>query len=195
MKRRDAGLLLSAVIITSMCTWRVLTPPRSIQSGSQLPEERRAAPEFELYDQQSKRLSLSAYLHRHPVVLVFFDGSESADNLPIVTRIREVFPALRRNGVVVLGISNMLPQTARKQATAEFPFPVLSDITAGRRDSVSVQWGCAALLSESEAVAGAARIQTKTFLIDRAGLVAWDGQFPQAVTDENQLINDLLSGI
>ena len=209
LKPRDVVLIISAVIITTMCWWRLTTTPESKGNGNTLIQNQRTAIAFELYDQDSKRVSLEAYLHRHKIVLVFFDRANGPETNTTLKRLREVYPALKKSGVVAFAITNMLPQEVRKESAASFPFPILSDVLAGQEGSPSTLWGRAQTLgraqtsastdndnARSKANGGPApgSILPGTFYIDRTGLVAWDGEVPSPVPDADELINQLLSG-
>ncbi len=86
------------------------------------------APDFELSDEDGKRLRLSELVKQGPVVLYFYP----ADFTPICTlqacAFRDLHAELARSGVRVLGVS---PQTVRShqrfRARFDLPYPLLSD--------------------------------------------------------------------
>ncbi len=63
------------------------------------------APTFELFDQKSRLVKLDAFLHRHPILIVFFDGAAGPDASETLRKLRDYYPALKENDVVVLAVS------------------------------------------------------------------------------------------
>lgn len=190
LKRRDIVLVLATIIVFSLTVWRL----QNSGDGEALPAAAlgnlKAAPAFELYDQNSRLIKLEAYLHRHQIVIVFFNGQEDSEQNSMLTRLREFYPALKSNGVVVIGVSDALPQQIRLRPGKPFPFPILSDVNAGQPGSPSRIWGRSAV-NPGEASGG---ISPAVFLIDRAGNVAWQGDYPAPVTDPGALIRRLIAG-
>ena len=194
LKMRQTVLIIAAVVITGLCWWRTTVTPPSKSAPRQI-AQLSPAPSFELYDQQSRRVSLEAFLHRHKIVLVFFDQSDGPDTNKTLLRLRDVYPALKKNGVVAVTVGNLLPQQVRERSASNFPFPILSDIEAGRKNSASSMWGRATIATQSsQSIDQPGTIDPACFFIDRAGLVEWDGQFPKPATDGDSLINQLLTG-
>lgn len=183
-------LPLAAVIITGLCAWRIMNPRQSGQNVA-LPEMRRPAPAFQLYDQESTLVNLESFLHRHPIVLVFFDGQAGPESSPVLTQLRDFFPALKREGIVVLGVSTALPQQIRNTSMRPFPFPILSDVNALQTGSVHRQWGRLVRPQADDQPAGT---QPGVFVIDRSGLVAWEGDAPKPEAEPERILNTLLSG-
>lgn len=189
-RRRILILPIAAVIIGSLCAWRIANPLQSV-SPDELPEMRKPAPAFQLYDQESTVVNLEAYLHRHKIVLAFFDGAAGADSSSILNQLREFYPALKREGFVVFGVSTALPQEIRNNSLQSWPFQILSDAAATAKNSVHRVWGT---FVEPPSLDKPAGTKPAVFLIDRAGLVAWEGKFPLPEPDSDMILNRLLSG-
>jgi peroxiredoxin Q/BCP len=88
----------------------------------------RAAPDFELLDQNSQKRKLSEFTARGPLVVVFYPG----DFTPVCTKqlcsYRDAGDEFRNLGVQVVGISVDPPEKHRKFAEQyKFEFPLLSD--------------------------------------------------------------------
>ncbi|MEZ6128310.1 MAG: redoxin domain-containing protein [Planctomycetaceae bacterium] len=192
MPQRSHILILSAaaVIISGLCAWRIANPHQR-NSQTALPEMRMAAPAFQLYDQESTLVNLESFLHRHQVVLVFFDGQAGPESSRVLTQLREFHPALKREGIIVLGVSTALPQEIRNNSAQPFPFPILSDAAATDPKSVHQVWGRYIAPESLDKPAGTI---PGVFLIDRAGLVAWEGRFPKPEADPDRIVSRLLSG-
>lgn len=183
-------LPVAAMIIASLCAWRIANPHRAPYTD-ELPEMRRPAPAFQLYNQESTIVNFSAYLNRHRIVLVFFDGQAGPDNSPVLNQLREFYTALEREGVLVFAVSTALPQEIRNNSRQAWPFEILSDAAATAQNSVHRVWGTFVAPPTLDKPAGT---KPAVFLIDRAGLVAWDGEFPKPESDSAMVLNQLLSG-
>lgn len=187
---RDFLFLAASCVVVALTAWRMNHPRVPRAEGPTVISEVRPAPAFELYDQQSRLVQLDAYLHRHRILLAFFDADVNPEKLDFLQRLREFHPALKQNGVIVLGVCNALPQQIRDPTRVPFPFPILADISAGQPGSVSAAWGCAGPgTAENPRL-----IRPALFLIERSGHVAWQGDFPQPVSDPQQLITLLIEG-
>jgi len=180
----------AALIIAGLCAWRIANPHRKNDQAA-LPEIRLAAPAFQLYDQESTLVNLESFLHRHQIVLAFFDGQAGPESSRVLTQLREFYPALKREGMIVLGVSTALPQEIRNNSAQPFPFPILSDAAATDPSSVHQIWGRYLAPESLDKPAGTI---PGVFLIDRAGLVAWDGTFPKPEADPELIVSRLLSG-
>jgi len=183
-------LPVAALIIGGLCAWR-LANPRSPADPGDLPALRSPAPAFQLYDQDSTLVKLEAYLHRHQIVLVFFDGQAGPEASPLLTQLREFYPALKREGVIVMGISTALPQQIRNDSSQPFPFPVLCDAAATDPQSVHRAWD---RIIEPVSLDKPAGTKPGVFLINRAGLVAWEGKYPVPESQPELILNRLLNG-
>ncbi len=153
------------------------------------PTTTKPAPQFELYDQKypSETVRLAAYLGRHRVLVVFFDGKRGADQSPLLSKLRDVHNRMQSQGVYVLAISTALPQENRKTIAraGAYPFPLLSDPGM----LVHREWGRYDAQHDTPL--------TGVFLVDRAGRVAWStaDDHPQSLDDPDQLIERLVSGM
>lgn len=191
MDRRILLLPLAAIVIAALCVYRVNHPRTSVS-----PTQRALqcnCPTFELYDSASQLVRVESYLHRHSVLFVFFDGSQGADQVPLLQQLYQVRERLRSNRVMVLGINRVLPQeneAAWKKLARSSPTQtrhtmlLLSDID-GR---VHTQWG---LDEFPESGSGPV-----VFLADPTGQIACDssGQ-PQPVENIERQLSLLIGGL
>lgn len=168
--RRLWAVLLAGVVIALLCLWRAVTPRVPVSAG-QVPELKRPAPAFKLYDQSSTLVNLNAFLHRHSIVLVFFDGVAGPESDSNLVELRRFYPALKREGFVAFGVSTALPQENRRNCSQPFPFPLLSDADAISKKSVHRTWGRFIKPKSLDKPAGT---RPGLFLIDRTGLVRWN---------------------
>lgn len=136
-------------------------------------------------------MNFEAYLNRHRIVLVFFDGQAGPDNSPVLNQLREFYPALKQEGVMVFAVSTALPQEIRNNSRQSWPFAILSDAAATAENSVHRMWGT---IVEPLTLDKPAGTRPAVFLIDRSGLVAWGGEFPRPELDSDMILNQLLNG-
>jgi peroxiredoxin len=169
-------LPVAAVIIAGLVAWKVRQPPQARTSATI--DERRPAPPFLGLDSHNQLLKFDRYLGRHEILLIFFDGEAGADHDPELLRVRQRFEELNRRGVKVVGVSAAIPQFNRQAAerSGPFPFPLLSD----PEFYMHRLWG----RYDEEQL----RTLTGIFWIDRAGQVAWSGQFPKSEADLEQIL-------
>ncbi|MCA9036683.1 MAG: hypothetical protein KDA91_16220, partial [Planctomycetaceae bacterium] len=124
--------------------------------------------------------------------IVFFDRTEDVKSNAILKRLKDVYPVLKSNRIIVCAITNLLPQQVRAGDASQLPFPVLSDVASGQMDSPTVAWGRAAeepvVSDQSAGIAGG------VFYIDRLGLVDWNGNAPRPVDNPQHMINALITG-
>lgn len=129
---------ISALLISALVWYRETHPPvpggaPTIASGV------RPAPLFQLYDDQSQIVRLARYVGRHKLLLVFFDGSASPDQNPLLAELRtsQNFLPIHQTGAIVLAISTLRPSELRPPVNEKgerteraepFPFPMLADI-------------------------------------------------------------------
>lgn len=186
--KRILVLPAAALIILTLCLWRLNNPPPT-QAEMDLPGETRQAPAFQLYDQDSRLLKLDAYLGRHRIVIVFYDGQAGPDADPVLQELRKFHPALKAESVVVLGVSTALPQENRNNSEQPYPFALLSDAVAVDKNSVHTVWGRLVPPPSLDKPAGT---KPGVFLIDRRGQVPWSGDLPQPEADTRTLISRLL---
>lgn len=188
MKLRETIFLGALAVVVIATAWRIITPRPEVKINTQFPDER-PAPVFQLIDQNGRPSQLEGYLHRHRILLVFFDGSKGLNGDPLMRRIREFAPAIKRTGVKLIAISTPLKPDYKAEAE-NFPFPVLHDTWSGQPGSSSVKWGTA-ILPDSGAVAD---IRPAMFLIDQSGLVPFEGDFPKEVAEPDAFLTQLISG-
>ena len=165
MKLREklfGGVLL---VVATATAWRILTPRDEVKFVATFADER-PAPSFQLLDQNGRPAQLEGYLHRHRIVLIFFDGSKGLNGNAILRWVREFAPAIKRTGVRLIAISTPLTPEFKSQAE-NFPFPVLHDTWSGQPGSCSVIWGTAILPAKGKV----ASIKSAMFVIERTGLV------------------------
>ena len=188
-RKRILILPLSAAVIALLCGWRVLNPQGLSDRVGERPEMRQPAPVFQLYDQHSTIVNLEAYLHRHRVVIVFFDGQAGPESNESLVALRDFYQALQAESIIVLGVSTALPQEIRNNSSQPFPFPILSDVAATSRESAHRKWG---RFIEPASLDRPAGTQPGVFLIDRTGLVPWEGQYPRPEANVSSIVARLL---
>ena len=188
--RRLLILPAAALTIAALCGWRLVNPRQPTAYDPNAIRDLRPAPSFQLHDQESHIVKLDAFLHRHRIVLVFFDGDVGMESDPTLRELREFYPALKSQGIIAVAVSTTLPQQNRK-VEKPFPFPVLSDVLAMDNNSAHRKWG---RLIEPDTINQPPKTNPAVFLIDRAGLVEYEGNVPKPVTDPARVVSDLLSG-
>ncbi|MCP4174200.1 MAG: redoxin domain-containing protein [Fuerstiella sp.] len=184
-------LPLSAAVIAALCGWRIMNPGGLSDSAATQPEMRQPAPAIQLYDQNSTIVNLEAFLHRHRIVIVFFDGQAGPEANETLVTLREFHAALKAESIIVLGVSTALPQDIRNNSSQPFPFPILSDVAATASESVHRKWGC---FVEPPSLDKPAGTQPGVFLIDRTGMVPWHGSHPRPESDTSAIVAHLLGG-
>ena len=169
-------LPIAAAVIVGLVAFKMLQSPQSRSLGTL--NERRLAPKFSALDSDNKLVKIERYLGRQEVLLIFFDGDVGADRDPVLLRVRQQFPELKRRGVHVVGVSPAIPQYNRQamERSGKFPFPLLSD----PEYFIHRLWG---RYDEDRRES-----QTGVFWIDRAGQVAWSGQSPRPEADLDRLL-------
>ena len=181
-------LPVAAVIIIAACGWRI-TNPRQNQSEMVMPLNTRPAPAFQLYDQNSTLVNLEAFLHRHTIVLVFFDGQLGPDANSTLQELRRFCPALKSEGVVIFGVSTALPQENRNNSSQPFPFPLLTDAVSTDKNSVHRVWG---RLIPPPTLDKPGGTKPGVFLIDRKGLIGWENGMPMPDPNPETIVSRLL---
>lgn len=180
--RKLIPVLLAAIVIASVCVWRLTVNPTQSYSD-QLAEARieLPAPDFEALDAFNQMFRLQRYLSRHRILVVFYSGQASAAHDATLLAIRDAYPQLEQAGIKVVGISTALPQQNRAamETVDDYPFPLVSDVD----QSIHQKWG---------------RIDEATkqplpgvFLIDRKGTVLSLGGLPQPAPDLTLLLQEL----
>lgn len=152
---------------------------------------RRLAPAFRLYDQNSELVNLTAYLNRHKIVLVFFDGQKSPLQNAAMNALLKNRQLLETADYRVFGISTALPQQNRAVVAEDFPFALLSDPAAIQPDSAHRAWGC---LRPPDAKNPKASTIPNVFVIDRLGRVNWEGKLPSPIDPTDNFVQRLLDG-
>lgn len=187
MRTRQLILLLLLTAVTSVTVWRILDPPTGFMAD---PAALRTqdAPTFQLLDQNNRPSGIRGYLGRHRILVAFFDGAAGPDGDPVMLRLKEVYTALKANGVRVLAVSTPLGPDVKPQCLS-YPFPVLRDTIAGQPQSTCVQWGVCDEIPDPQRPP---QLRASLFLIDRRGLVSSDGNRPNAVENPLMTINSLL---
>ncbi len=118
------------------------------------------APEFTLKDYNKQDVSLSSYLGKKPVLLVFYPFAFSGICTGELCQLRDDFESF--DGVQVLGVSVDTPFSLKKWAEQEgYQFPLLSDFWP--HGAVAQRYG---VFNEKAGMANRG-----TFLIDTEGVV------------------------
>lgn len=174
-----------------LMTWLSTLRDRSAGQLSEGRQPRRPAPAFRLYDQNSQLVNLTAYLNRHKIVLVFFDGRQSPMDNVVMRSLQQRQQELEAADYLVFGISTALPQQNRAVIADDFPFPLLSDPVALQPDSAHRTWGC---LRAPDSRSPEASTIPKVFVIDRLGRVNWEGEVPGPIEPTDDFVQRLLDG-
>lgn len=189
MKPRFIALLVLLTGVVAATAWRIATPRQSTATTLEA-VDMRPAPLFQLLDQHDRPIQLIGYLNRYRIVLAFFDATSGPTADPVLKKLTEFHPALKRAGIMVFAISSPLTPE-HKQSAQSFPFPVLRDTLAGHPDSCCRLWGRA---TPKVGANRAVPVQPATFLIEADGMVRWNGDVPQPVDDPELMIANLISG-
>ena len=172
-------LPMAAAVIVGLVAFKLSQPPQKRSTATF--DEKRPATKFLAYDSDNKLVKFERYLGRQEVLLIFFDGEAGADRDPVLLRVRQQFPELKRRGMQVVGVSAAIPQYNRQamERGGKFPFPLLSD----PEFLIHRLWG---RYDED-------RLETQTgvFWIDRAGQVAWSGKSPRPEADLERVLPPL----
>lgn len=169
-------LPIAAAIIGSLVTYKLTQAPQLKQS--QAMNEFRSAPSFVALDLDNKLFKLDRYIGRHEILVIFFDGELGADRDPMLQQVRERFAEIKSRGTQVVAISAALPQQNRQavERSGKFPFALLSD----PEYLIHRMWGC---YDDDQQ-----HSRPASFLIDRAGRVAWAGQAPRPEANLDQIL-------
>ena len=150
----------------------------------------RPAPTFEALDSDLHLVRLSAWLGRHRIILVFFDGEVGADRDADLLRLRDRFAEIQSQDVKVVGVTTSIPQVNRaamERAGGAFPFPLVSDVDFQSPEGtlrIHRHWGRLDSVTETPLKG--------LFLIDRKGQVAYVGPIPKPYENIDQIF-DLLA--
>lgn len=191
MRRRILILPIAAAVIASLVIYRLQRPEADSSAARSALAERRLAPRFALYDQEGQLVKFERYLGRTRMIVVFFDGERGADADPWLTELSAHLEQVQDAGVQVIGISTATRYAnsqAAERAGRPFPFPLLTDIDPRQPIPAPAhqQFGLYDIAS--------ATTRTGVFLIDRAGMVAWEHDHPQPAADPDRLIALLCRG-
>jgi len=136
-------------------------------------------------------VNLTAYLNRHNIVLVFFDGQKSPMDNVVLKALYKDQKELAAADYQVFGISTALPQQNRAAIPDDFPFPLLSDPVAIQPNSAHRTWGC---LRAPNSQNSEATTIPNVFVIDRLGRVNWAGKLPAPIKSTDQFPQRFLDG-
>ncbi len=167
------------LVIGGSVLWKMNGPAENA-ARQNAPRDLRASPSFQLSDQNSQMVRLESYLHRHNVLLVFFEPKKGPAGDPWLRILNMNHESVTSGGFVVFGISTALPQQNR---TAKFELPLLSEVNPDR--PVHKQWG---------AIDAAGDSLPRMFYINRARQVQFDGQTPKPVDNPGALVKAILEG-
>ncbi len=189
MKPRFILLLVLLTMVGGATAWRIINPHKRTEISLESLNVR-AAPEFQLLDQNNRPIQLKGYVGRYRVFLYFFEASQGPDADPVLQRLREVYTVLKRSHVMVFAISSPLGPDHKPKALS-YPFPILRDTLAGQKGSCTANWGRARSVSGASAPSP---VEPAAFLIEANGLVSWGEGFPRPLDDPLALINAIVSG-
>lgn len=186
----DQRLLIVGLLgcVLFLVTWLSTFRDRSAPQTEEI-RPRRSAPAFRLFDQNSELVNLTAYLNRHRLIIVFFDGRISPTEDPVIQSLIQHAEELQAAADKVFLVSMALPQENRARVGDDFPFVLLSDPSAIDPGSVHRTWGC---LRAPDAKVTQPTTIPKVFVVDRLGRVAWDGHHPAAEQVGDGFIKQLL---
>jgi peroxiredoxin len=179
------GLLIATVTIARIATNQPQTYEEQVAAAVMM----RPAPGFEALDSEGHLVRLSAWLGRHRIILVFFDGERGADQDADLLKLRDRFAELKDTDVKIVGVTPSIPQinrAAMDRAGGTFPFPLVSDIDFQSPEGtmrIHRHWGRLDAIGE-QPLKG-------VFLIDRKGQVAYVGPIPKPYDNVDQVIEIL----
>ena len=181
-----AGLLIG--FVTLLRIWN--NHPQTYEEQVAAAVVMRPAPGFEALDSNGHLVRLGAWLGRHRMILVFFDGESGADQDVDLLKLRDRFADIQKHDVKVVGVTASIPQVNRasmERAGGDFPFPVVSDVDFQSAEGslrIHRHWG------RLDTVTG--KTLKGIFFIDRKGQVAYVGPIPKPYENVDQVF-DLLT--
>ena len=188
--RRLIFVLALGVLIATVTIARIVTnQPQTYEEQVAAAVMMRPAPGFEALDSEGHLVRLSAWLGRHRIILVFFDGERGADQDADLLKLRDRFAELKETDVKIVGVTLSIPQinrAAMDRAGGPFPFPLVSDIDFQSPEGtmrIHRHWGRLDAIGE-QPLKG-------VFLIDRKGQVAYVGPIPKPYDNVDQVIEIL----
>ena len=188
--RRLIFVLALGVLIATVTIARIVTnQPQTYEEQVAAAVMMRPAPGFEALDSEGHLVRLSAWLGRHRIILVFFDGERGADQDADLLKLRDRFAELKETDVKIVGVTLSIPQinrAAMDRAGGTFPFPLVSDIDFQSPEGtmrIHRHWGRLDAIGE-QPLKG-------VFLIDRKGQVAYVGPIPKPYDNVDQVLEIL----
>jgi peroxiredoxin len=181
-----AGILIATVAVVRLAS----NKPQDYESQVAAAVVMRPAPNFEALDADNHLVRLSAWLGRHRIIVMFFDGDRGADSDPDLLRLRDHYSQLQAHDVKVVAVTVAIPQVNRaamERAGGVFPFPLVSDVDPQSPEGtlrIHRHWG---RLDEvrNKPLPG-------VFLIDRKGQVAYVGSIPKPYDNAEQIIDSIV---
>lgn len=181
--RRFWFVLLGGALIAGLCAYRLQrNQPYDYDASLKASTIYSPAPLFEGMNENNEMFRLSAFVGRHRIIVVFYDGILGADQSPELREISRRAADLAGRGDKVVAISTAIPQENRAalKQLGEFPGPLISDVDG----SIHERWG--RTTPDQNRLTG-------VFLIDRKGNVAFQGGSPRPYGDLATLWKDLRS--
>ena len=195
--RRVLILIVAGVVIAGLCAWRVITnQPQDYAAQVKLEAAKvvtRSAADldFEGLDSDNRMVRLAAFLGRHRILVLFFDGERGADKDAELLRLRERFIELKAHDVKVIAVSTALPQQNRAamlpERAGEFPFPLVSDfnpVSPEEAQKIHRRWG------RWDDSTGKAK--PGVFVIDRKLQIEFLGGAPKPVASVDRAVESLV---
>ena len=184
--RKFLFVVAVGIFIAVVCVLRIKNNhPQTYREQVEAATAMRPAAGFEALDSDSHLVRLGAWLGRHRIIVVFFDGERGADNDPDLLKLRDRFAELQAKDVKVVGVTASIPQVNRaamERAGGEFPFPLVSDVDPQSPEGtlrIHRHWGRLDPIKETPLLG--------VFLIDRKGQVAHVGPIPKPYDNVDQI--------
>jgi len=195
--RRVLIPFVAGVVIAVLCAWRVMTnKPQDYAAQVRLEATKvvtRSAADldFEGLDSDNRMVRLAAFLGRHRILVLFYDGELGADKDAELLRLRERFVELKAHDVKVIAVSTALPQQNRAamlpERAGEFPFPLVSDfnpVSPEEAQKIHRRWG------RWDDSTGKAK--PGVFVIDRKLQIEFMGGAPKPVASVDLAVESLV---
>jgi peroxiredoxin len=190
--RRLIPVFLAGAAVAAAVGWKLMRDHPPQPRAEDLVFKRPAPLIPMLPDQHSQQLKFERYLGRHEIFVVFFDGQQGVEKSELMQFFHERHGALKSRGVIVVGISEAIPQeslgfeeitddsgqTVRRRKS--WPFPLLTDFGL----LVHQNWG---RYDEERD-----RALEGVFYLDRAGNVDFQNNRPRPLPDPEQFLIQLL---
>lgn len=189
--RRLIAVLAAGVLIAVVAVVRIQSnKPHDYAAQVAAASVMRPAPNFEALDADNHLVRLSAWLGRHRMIVVFFDGEKGADQDANLLRLRERFAELKAYDVKAVGVTGAIPQVNRaamERAGGTFPFPLVSDVDPQSAEGtlrIHRHWGRLDPATNQPL--------TGAFFVDRKGQVAYVGPIPKPYDNVDQIIDEIV---